>query len=74
MPHPDIEVWLHSRAEVARLSELECKAAEAWFDSLSLEQRKVFAELLLGSEGLSHLRQRVMRAHFEAERRRRGER
>jgi hypothetical protein len=73
MHHPDIEAWLASRGEDARLRALERKAAEVWFDTLSLEQREVFAELIAGHEGMYHLRNRVVKARIEGERKRNEE-
>ena len=72
MHHPDIEAWLASRAEAERLKELEHKAAEVWFDTLSLEQREVFAELIYGHEGISHLRSRVIKARIDTQSKREG--
>ena len=75
MYHPDIDAWLQSRAEFKRLEELECKAADAWFETLSLEQRVVFTHLLTGAcgEGINHVRQRFIREEVAAERKARGE-
>jgi hypothetical protein len=44
---PMIEEWMESRRrkDRERLEELEEKAAEAWVNSLSAEQREVFMEL-----------------------------
>ena len=68
MHHPDIDAWLASRTERERLSELERKAADAWFDMLSPVQRQTFAALLTeGFEGISHLRQRARREEQQNE-------
>jgi hypothetical protein len=70
MYHPDIEAWLASRGEVERLREMERKAAVAWFDALTLEQREVFSELLLGHDGIFHLQDRERKALYEGRRKR----
>ena len=70
MRDPVIDQWLQSRNELERLTELEHRAADAWFDSLSPEQQEVCAELLLSSEGISHLRQRLYRKRLEADKKR----
>jgi hypothetical protein len=57
-----------------RLERLEEKAAEAWWNSLTLEQREVYAELSQGFAGLNQLRDRILtaRAATEARPRRMG--
>jgi hypothetical protein len=76
MHHPDIEAWLASRADAQRLKQLEEKAADEWFESLSLEQREVFAELIESYDGLFHLRERIVEARIKSQtraRKRRGD-
>src|SRR5262245_37869361 len=53
MYHPDIDAWLQSRDDAERLKELERRAADAWFQSLSPAQQEVFAALS-ASHGLNH--------------------
>jgi hypothetical protein len=66
MYHPDIDAWLQSQAEAERLKELERKAAEAWFESLSEPQRHVFAELY-NRGALSHVTGRFVRERVRAD-------
>ena len=66
MHHPDIEAWLASRADTQRLKQLEQRAADVWFESLSLEQREVFAELVESYDGLFHLRERIVNARIRS--------
>ena len=65
--HPDIEAWLASRPEMQRLNRLEEKAADAWWNSLTLEQQKVYAELTDAFAGLNCLRGRILRARMDTE-------
>jgi hypothetical protein len=65
--HPDIEAWLASRPEMQRLNRLEEKAADAWWNSLTLEQQKVYAELTDAFAGLNCLRGRILRARVATE-------
>jgi hypothetical protein len=62
-----IDEFLQSYDELKRLRELECRAADAWFDGMSPEQREVFEQLLVSTGDISHLRERVLKARFEAE-------
>ena len=58
-----IERWLASRRakEMERLRQLEEDAAVAWLESLSDEQREVFAELVESTHALWDLRRRILR-------------
>jgi hypothetical protein len=50
-----------------RLERLEEKAADAWWNSLTLEQREVYAELTSGFAGLNYLRDRILTARVATE-------
>jgi hypothetical protein len=70
--HPKIEEWLAARSEALRIRRLEGDAAEAWWNSLSLEQREVYAELQDAGHGLHHLQNQIIDARIKAHSRRGG--
>jgi hypothetical protein len=68
-----IEKWLAFRrsGEMERIRALEEEVAKAWWNSLSLEQREVYAELEESGHGLHHLHFNIREARWAARKRRR---
>jgi hypothetical protein len=67
MGDPVIEKFRQQADELQRLKKLECRAADAWFDGLSPEQREVVEQLICSVDGINHLRKRIFKARCEAE-------
>jgi hypothetical protein len=65
------EKWLAWRrsGEVERLRALEDEVAKAWWDSLSLEQREIYAELEEAGHGLITLHYDIRTARHAARKR-----
>jgi hypothetical protein len=63
-----IDAWLAARPEIERIKRLEIAAADAWFESLTVEQKHVLAELVVdGFDGMQHLRNRILKARIASD-------
>ena len=62
--------WLAWRrsGEGERMQELESNVADAWWDSLTMRQREIYAELQESGRGLIHLHQRILEARLASRR------
>ena len=65
---PKTENWLASRrrGDLERLRKEEEDVADLWWNSLSLEQREIFSELLESHDGLTYLSNKIMKARIDA--------
>jgi phosphoribosyl-ATP pyrophosphohydrolase len=68
--HATIAQWRAARAEMQWLEKMEEEAAEAWWESLSAEQREIFCELQDAHHGLYVLEQKIQKERADARKRR----
>jgi hypothetical protein len=57
--------WLRS-GEMERVRALEEEVARAWWDSLTIQQREIYAELQESGHGLYRLHDELIRARLAA--------